>query len=109
MSSNTPIVLAAFGTTSRAMDTYSFIDTSVKRAFPDHPVRWAYTSRMVRSHMRKTHRANMKNPRQVLDKLAAQGHEWAVVQSIHFICGHEFYRLVDEVKESDVRTSIGLP
>jgi sirohydrochlorin cobaltochelatase len=109
MNTNTPIVLAAFGTTSRAMDTYSVIDTAVKRAFPHHPVRWAYTSRMVRAHMKKKHRANMKNPLQVLDELAAQGHAWAVVQSMHFICGHEFYRLVDEVKESSVRTSMGLP
>jgi sirohydrochlorin cobaltochelatase len=109
MNTNIPIVLAAFGTTSRAMDTYSGIDTAVKGAFPGHPVRWAYTSRMVRSHMKKKHRANMKNPLQVLDELAAQGHAWAVVQSMHFICGHEFYRLVDEVKESSVRTSMGLP
>ena len=110
MNTNIPIVLAAFGTTSRAMDTYSGIDTAVKRAFPGHPVRWAYTSRMVRSHMKKKHRANMKNPLQVLDELAAQGrHAWAVVQSMHFICGHEFYRLMNEVKESPVRTSIGLP
>lgn len=109
MHKNTPIVLAAFGTTSRALDTYSFIDTAVKNAFPDHPVRWAYTSRMVRSHMKKKHRANMKDPVQVLDELAGQGHYWAVVQSMHLICGHEFYRLIDEVRQSNVRTSMGLP
>lgn len=106
---STPIVLAAFGTTSRALNTYSFIDAAVKRAFPDHPVRWAYTSRMVRSHMKKKHRANMKDPLQVLDELAGQGHCWAVVQSMHLICGHEFYRLLDEVRDSRVRTSMGLP
>jgi sirohydrochlorin cobaltochelatase len=109
MKTNPPIVLAAFGTTSRALDTYSYIDAAVKQAFPDHPVRWAYTSRMVRSRMKKMHRANMKEPLQVLDELAAQGHVWAVVQSMHLISGHEFYRLLDEVKQSTVRTSIGLP
>lgn len=109
MNTNTPIVMAAFGTTSQALNTYSFIDTAVKRAFPGHPVRWAYTSRMVRSHMKKKHRANMKNPLQVLAELGAQGHRWAVVQSVHIICGHEFYRLVEEVQESPVRSSMGLP
>ena len=109
MQKNTPIVLAAFGTTSRALDTYSFIDTAVKNAFPDHPVRWAYTSRMVRSHMKKKHQANMKDPVQVLDELSGQGYGWAVVQSMHLICGHEFYRLLDEVRESRLRTSMGLP
>lgn len=109
MNQPTPIVLAAFGTTSRAMDTYGVIDTAVKAAFPTHPVKWAYTSRMVRSHMGKHHRAKMKNPLQVLDELGEQGYPWAVVQSLHMICGHEFCRLVDEVRESTVRASFGLP
>lgn len=109
MNTSTPIILAAFGTTSRALNTYSVIDAAVKRAFPDHPIRWAYTSRIVRSHMKKKHRVNMKDPLQVLDELAGQGHGWAVVQSMHLICGHEFYRLLDEVKQSAVRTSMGLP
>ena len=109
MNANTPIVLAAFGTTSRALDTYSHIDAIVRQTFANHPVRWAYTSRMVRSHMKKSHQANMKDPLQVLDELAAQGHAWAVVQSLHLISGHEFYRLLDQVRESAVRTSMGLP
>ena len=109
MKSKTPIVLAAFGTTSRALDTYSHIDTIVKNRFPEHPVRWAYTSRMVRAHMKKVHQANMKPPLAVLDDLAGQGHAWAVVQSMHMICGHEFYRLIDDIRGSRVRTSMGLP
>jgi sirohydrochlorin cobaltochelatase len=109
MSHCTPIVLAAFGTTSRAMDTYSHIDRAVKAAFPEHPVRWAYTSRMVCSHMNTKRRANMKTPQQVLAELKEQGHSWAVLQSLHLIWGHEFFRLVDAVKESAVRTSMGLP
>ena len=104
-----PIVLAAFGTTSRAMHTYSHIDRAVKTAFPQHPVRWAYTSRMVRSRMNTRCGANMKTPRQVLDELDRQGHQWAVVQSLHMINGHEFYRLLDAVREASVRTSMGLP
>lgn len=109
MSHCTPIVLAAFGTTSRAMDTYSHIDRTVRAAFPEHPVYWAYTSRMVSSHMNTKRRANMKTPQQVLAELKQQGHSWAVVQSLHLIWGHEFFRLVDAVKESAVRTSMGLP
>lgn len=109
MNSGIPIVLSAFGTTSRALDTYSYIDTIVKKAFPNHSVRWAYTSRMVRSHMKKKRGVNMKDPLQVLDQLAREGYGWAVVQSVHMIWGHEFYRLLEEVKESTVRTSMGLP
>lgn len=104
-----PIVMAAFGTTSRAMDTYSFIHTAVKRAFPEHPVKWAYTSRMVRAHMKREQRANLKHPREVLNDLHENGYNWSVVQSLHIVCGHEFYRLVDDIKGSPVRTSTGLP
>ena len=86
-----PIVLAAFGTTSKAMDTYSHIDRIIRTAFPDHPVHWAYTSRMVRSHMNAKRRANLKTPQQVLAELKRQGHSWAVVQSLHLINGHEFF------------------
>ena len=28
----------------------------------------------------------------------AKGHQWAIAQSMHLICGHEFYRLVDDVR-----------
>lgn len=109
MKNGIPIVLAAFGTTSRALDTYSYMDGIVKKSFPDHPVRWAYTSRMVRSDMLKKHGANMKNPLQVLDRLNREGQRWAVVQSVHMIWGHEFYRLQDEIRTGTVRTSMGLP
>ena len=40
----------------------------------------------------------LKPPYQVLSDLWAKGHQWAVVQSMHLICGHEFYRLVDDVR-----------
>jgi len=106
---NPPIVMAAFGTTSRAMDTYRHIDAHVKTLFPDREIRWAYTSRMVCAHMKNHRNAAMPHLRQVLDDLHARGHRWAVVQSLHLVCGHEFYRLVAEADHPGVRTSIGLP
>ena len=109
MTNHTPIVLAAFGTSSWAMDTYRMMGAAVKAAFPLHHVVWAYTSRIIRSQMRKHGHADLKSPAQVLAELGQTGHEWAVVQSLHLICGHEFYRLVDEVNDSAIRTSMGLP
>ena len=38
-----------------------------------------------------------------------RGHGWAVVQSLHLMCGHEFYRLVSEAASTPVRTAMGLP
>ncbi|MBS3779405.1 MAG: sirohydrochlorin cobaltochelatase, partial [Desulfovermiculus sp.] len=104
-----PIVMAAFGTTTRARRTYDILDARVKEAFPEHPVYWAFTSRMVRDRIENSQGQSYKHPHQVLEELARGGHEWAVVQSLHLVCGHEFDRLVDEVKNCCLRTSIGLP
>ncbi|MFP4258938.1 MAG: sirohydrochlorin cobaltochelatase [Desulfovermiculus sp.] len=106
---NIPIVMAAFGTTTRARRTYDILDAKVKEIYPHHPVHWAFTSRMVRDRIESNQGQSYKHPHQILDELVRSGHEWAVVQSLHLVCGHEFDRLVDEVKDSSLRTSIGLP
>lgn len=103
-----PIVLTVFGTTSRALKTYRHMDAIFKKRFSEHDIHWAFTSRMVKSRMRKK-QVDMPHPRQVLRQLHLQGHPWAVVQSLHLICGHEFHRLVDEARQADIRTSMGLP
>lgn len=116
-----PIVIAAFGTTSYAKETYSFMNQRFLKRFPDHEIRWSFSSRMVKEHsikhsiksvpesLIKQPNANIQSPSEVLKELYAQGHPWVVVQSLHIINGHEFYRLVDEVKLLPVRTSMGLP
>jgi len=105
----TPIVMAAFGTATKAMDTYSFIDRICKRRFPDHPIYWSFSSRVLRDKSNKERNTRMQQPRDILSDLKEKGHGWAVVQSLHMMCGHEFYRLVDEVRQCDIRTAIGLP
>lgn len=104
-----PIVMAAFGTTTRARRTYDLLDAKIRETFPDHPVHWAFTSRMVRDRIENKQGHKYKHPHQVLHELDQAGHEWAVVQSLHLVCGHEFDRLVDEVRGCEMRTSIGLP
>lgn len=102
------IVPVAFGTTSKALETYDVIDEAIKRRFPEHEVRWAWSSRMVRDAMEKKGR-HFPHPHEVLAELAGEGKEWAVVQSLHLICGHEFARLLGEVGGGKVRVSMGLP
>ena len=105
----TPIVMAAFGTTSGALKTYSYINERLREHFPDHEILWSYSSRMVKDWIKKRRNIDLKHPHEVLYELKEKGYLWAVVQSLHLLCGHEFYRLVEEVKQSPVRTSIGLP
>lgn len=104
-----PIIVTAFGTTTRALETYSLMDIAIRQEFPGHEVHWAFSSRMVKDRLHRARRVEIKHPHQVLLDLQQQGHVWAVVQSLHLLAGHEFVRLLEEVASSPVRTSIGLP
>lgn len=104
-----PIVIAAFGTTSRAMRTYDHMAAVFKRRFGRHDIHWTYTSRMVKDGLKQRQNITRRHPHQVLEALARQGHSWAMVQSLHLTSAHEFYRLVAEVDQCGIRTSVGLP
>lgn len=104
-----PIVLVAFGTTTSARRSYAFLEEHILAAFPGHEVHWAFSSRMVRDFSRQRHGRKGKGPAEVLEELRDRGFEWAVVQSLHLLAGHEFYRLVAEVQACGIRTAMGLP
>jgi len=106
---NIPIIMAAFGTTTKALKTYSFIDDIVKKKFPEHKIIWAYSSRIVKHKVKLKNNTDIKDPHQVIGELTGKGHNWAIVQSMYLLCGHEFYRLLQQVQNCGVRTSIGLP
>ena len=74
-----PIVIATFGTTTRALKTYDFIDHILHAEFPGHEIRWAYASRMVRDWIKKRRDIDLKHPHEVLAVLADAGHSWAAV------------------------------
>ena len=104
-----PIILTAFGTTAQAFSTYDQMDRVFKQRFPNNPIHWAYSSRMVRHAMKKKKKLNLKDPVETARSLAEKGHEWAVFQSLHLICGHEFDRLVTERNQVNIRSAMGLP
>lgn len=103
-----PIVIAAFGTNSRARDTYAHLDVRFREHFPGHEILWAFSSRIICKKGGEQH-LPISSPQEVLETLFSQHHPWAVVQSLHLIGGHEFNRLVTEAEKSPIRTSIGLP
>lgn len=105
----TPIVLTAFGTTTNSLKTFDFVDKIIKDAFPGHEILWAFSSRMVRDRLKHKHGFKARHPHEVLQDLYEKGHDWAVAQSMLLLCGHEFYRMLEEVQPLPIRTSIGLP
>ena len=105
-----PIILTVFGTT-RSIKQYGSLHEEIKKEFPRNPVTLAITSRMVRDMVAQRHGAKgvPPLPSQAINELADNGHRWAVVQSVHILAGHEFYRMLQEIQHDIVRTSIGLP
>ena len=69
-----PIVIAAFGTTTRALKTYECIDRQFKERFPGHEIVWAYSSRMVKDFIKKRRNIDLKHPHQVLAELFEKGY-----------------------------------
>ena len=104
-----PIVLTAFGTTTRARQRYALFEERLRFAFPGHKLYWTFSSRQVRHFAKQRHGREHLGPVEVLQALHKKGYEWAVVQSLHLMAGHEFYRLVEEVQSSPLRTAMGLP
>jgi len=104
-----PIVLTAFGTTARAFSTYEKMDAVFKEEFPEHDIIWAYSSRRVKSALKKENHLNLKDPGEVLAELHQQGHPWAVLQSLHLISGKELHRLAAQRHHVDMHVSLGLP
>lgn len=109
MKESIPIVITAFGTTTKALKTYDRVDAFVRKRFPGHEIRWAYTSRMVKDRVKRSRNLDFPDPGEVLSALHDEGHIWAVVQSLHVLCGHEFDRLVEVATAGPVRAAMGLP
>ncbi len=92
------ILLAAFGTTfPEAMPALENVEQEVRKAFPDVPVRWAYTSRIVRHKLaqRGTHVDSLE---MALARMMDEGFTHVAVQSLHTIGGWEFHDLVRNVQ-----------
>lgn len=109
------IVLAAFG--SRHKNSVASLDRITRRvreAHPDIPVRLAYTSTIIRGHMKKAGEA-VDSVADALDKLQAEGITHVVIQSLHLIPGMEFHELLGLANEHMLkdggfaRVEVGFP
>lgn len=87
------ILLAAFGTTvPEARAALENVEEEVRKAFPDLPVRWAYTSHMVRRKL-ADRGVEVDSLETALARMMDEGFTHVVVQSLHTIGGWEFHDL----------------
>ena len=104
-----PIIMSAFGTTSKAVATYNQLDNSIRGHFPETEIIWSYSSRMITKELHERKESTVLPPEEVLNQLAARGIERAVVQSLHLFPGSEFHSLLQIAGKSPLKCAIGMP
>jgi len=92
------ILLVAFRSSeASAQVSFENIDRSVKKAYPDIPVRWAYTSYIIREKLAKQGKV-LDSPEVALAKMRDERFTHVAVASLHTIGGAEYH---------DLRRSVG--
>lgn len=97
------VVLTAFGTSTRAKATYDILEAEVRKKFPDHEVRWAFTSEVIRERVNARNLKDgkpdrLKSLQQVLADLEAEGYLKTAVQPVHIFPGEEYEEVLAVVK-----------
>ena len=93
MSKKIGILLVAFGSSeASAQVSFENIDKNIKAAYPDIPVRWAYTSHMIRTKLAKQGKL-LDSPEVALAKMQDEDFTHVAVQSLHTIGGEEYHDL----------------
>ncbi len=110
------ILLVAFGSSlPEAQVSFENIDQRVKKAFKDVPVRWAYTSHIIRKKIANKQGRQLDSVAMALAKMMDDGFTHVAVQSLHTIRGAEFDNLVStarafgQMPEGIRRITIGAP
>ncbi len=105
------IVLAAFGTSTEAFDTYNYFEQKVKARFPDHEIRWAFTSHKVRHKVAREKGQKLNDLPTTLQELKAAGYTRVAVQSLHIVPGEEWEKkIVEESRKiPGLKVALGKP
>lgn len=119
------IVLAAFGTTTKAMVTFDYFEEQLRKELPDKyknlRIEWAFTSEIVRERANKKFKNQGINKRfrslaQVISDLEDEGYRKIVVQPLHIFPGIEYESvlrmvngLVEAFRDYDLQIKVGSP
>jgi sirohydrochlorin cobaltochelatase len=89
----TGALLVAFGTTiPEARAAYEHVEERLREAFPDLPLRWAFTSKMVRNKLASSGK-HYDSPAQALAGMMDQDFTHVAVLSLHIVPGEEYHGL----------------
>jgi sirohydrochlorin cobaltochelatase len=105
------IVLAAFGTSTAAFETYNHFEQKVRARFPEQEIRWAFTSRKVRQKVEKEKGQKLNDLATTLRELKAAGYTRVAIQSLHIVPGEEWEKKIVEVSREvpGLKVALGKP
>jgi sirohydrochlorin cobaltochelatase len=83
------IVIAAFGSSSRAKVALNLFQDKLKKEFPDHEIFWAYTSEIIRKKL------GLPSLQQTLAEVEGAGFRKVVVQPLHIFPGTEYQQMAE--------------
>ena len=87
------ILLVAFGSSKASAQVYfENIDKKTKAAYPEIPIRWAYTSHIIRKKLAKQGK-HLDSAAVALAEMQDEGFTHVAVQSLHTIGGAEYHDL----------------
>lgn len=97
------ILLVAFGTSDKeAQEAFINIDRLARKRFPDIPVKWAFTSNIVRRKLLKQGPVppmGTDSPQLALAKMQEEGFTHIAIQSLHFAAGAEFHKMYKQASK----------
>ena len=92
------ILLVAFGTSDpEAARAFELVEKRARERFPDVEMRWAYTSKMIRTKLSKQGK-RLDSPETVFAMLMDEGYTHVAVLSLHTIPGEEFHELYQNAR-----------
>ena len=103
------LILAAFGTTTTARQTYHWLGSQIEPYFPDCTIHWIYTSPKVRQVLSELSPGAETSLPTLIEEINHDPANSLVIQSLHVLPGHEFHRLVKGAASSLVPTALGMP
>ena len=96
------ILLVALGSSKPSTQaSFQAIERKVKTKFPNIPVRWAYTSHMIRTKLAQQGK-QMDSPEVAIAKMQDENFTHVAVQSLHIIGGEEYHDLIRTVGASKI-------
>ena len=89
------VVIAAFGTSTKAQVTYDVFERALREEFPETEIRWAFTSEVIREIVnerwaRDGIQKRLSSLQQALADLEAEGFTKVAIQPLHIFPGEEY-------------------